>query len=442
MAAALLLRLYRLGEGLWLDEIYAWVRYMGLPLREIPTVYGSENQHFLFTMLARVSLLLFGESVWAFRLPAVLFGVASLGAVYLFGKEAASEREGLFSAALLTVSYHHIWFSQNARGYTGLLFWTMTTSWLLLRAQREPSIRWWLWYAAAAALGVYTQATIVFLLVGHALIAAVGAARTRAWRGPLAGFGLGALLTVALHAPALPEILKGLQGTVSVVAEWRRPSWTITEMFAGLKIGFYGAAAAVAAASVFAAGCWSYLRSRPVVLTLLLAPAALGTACLLAMGHHIWPRFYFFCFGFAALVAVRGALQVGRAGVWVVAAMILVSAASAPLAYGPKQDFAGAYDFVRAQARPGDAMASADLAAWYFERYRHTGWPTVNTPAELEPVRSRTGRTWLIYTLEPVLQAQRPELYAVVRREFEVVRRFRGTLNNGDVVVCVAGSKP
>ena len=78
LAAALLLRLYRLNDGLWYDEIGTWIRYMHLPLAKIPTVYGSENQHYLFSLLARASLLIFGESNWAFRLPAALFGVASI----------------------------------------------------------------------------------------------------------------------------------------------------------------------------------------------------------------------------------------------------------------------------------------------------------------------------------------------------------------------------
>ena len=42
--------------------------------------------------------------------------------MYLFGTEAANRKEGLLGAALLTFSYQHVWFSQNARGYTALLF--------------------------------------------------------------------------------------------------------------------------------------------------------------------------------------------------------------------------------------------------------------------------------------------------------------------------------
>ena len=71
----------------------------------------------------------------------VLFGLASILALYLFGRQVTSASESLLAAALLTFSYHHVWFSQNARGYTGLLFWTLLSSWLLLRALRNGAAR-------------------------------------------------------------------------------------------------------------------------------------------------------------------------------------------------------------------------------------------------------------------------------------------------------------
>ncbi|MBI5085886.1 MAG: glycosyltransferase family 39 protein [Acidobacteria bacterium] len=436
-AAALALRLYRLDDGMWLDEISTWIRFMGLRLTEIPSTYGSENQHFLFSLLARISMNVFGEHVWSFRLPAVLFGVASIWAMYLFGAEAAGRKEGVLSAALLTFSYHHIWFSQNARGYSGLLFWTLLTSWLLLKAFREGRTAVWLWYACAAGLGVYTHATMSFVLLSHTGIAAWLAWQNRMWRGPALGFGMGAGLTVLLHAPALPAIFTGLKNTVSVVEEWKSPLWTLLELLQGVKIGFTGAAVAVAALALFLAGLWSFWRERPVVLTLLAAPPLIGSVILLSMGHHIWPRFYYFAFGFGALIVIRGALLVPRAGMAMAIGIIAVSAASAPFAYGPKQDFGSAYELVRSSRQPGDVVATADLATWVFERYYKAGWVDVRSMADLDRVSAGAPRTWLVYTIDPVFRSQLPELYASVRREFRVVKVFPGTLRSGEVTVCL-----
>ena len=54
-----ILRLYRLGEGLWLDEITTYLKYARLPFMEIVTKFDSENQHFLYSILAHISIQIF-----------------------------------------------------------------------------------------------------------------------------------------------------------------------------------------------------------------------------------------------------------------------------------------------------------------------------------------------------------------------------------------------
>ena len=114
--------------------------------------------------------LVFNETTWSIRVPAVLFGVASIWALFLLAGELGSRREAILSAAFLTFSYHHIWFSQNARGYTVLLFWTILASWLLLRSLRDNLPKLWFLYAVTAALGVYTHVTMLFVITGHFVI--------------------------------------------------------------------------------------------------------------------------------------------------------------------------------------------------------------------------------------------------------------------------------
>ena len=75
------LRLYQLNAGLWLDEILTYVNYASMPYGQIITTFDSENQHFVYSLLAHTAFLWFGESAWAVRLPAVLFGVGSIGRV-------------------------------------------------------------------------------------------------------------------------------------------------------------------------------------------------------------------------------------------------------------------------------------------------------------------------------------------------------------------------
>ena len=124
MALGAGLRLYALDRGLWIDEVTTFVEYARPAFGDIFTTYGSKNQRFLFSLAAHASIAAFGEHAWSLRLPAAFFGIATLWAIWLFGREVTGRTESLLAVTMLTFSYQHIWFSQNARGYSGLLFWT------------------------------------------------------------------------------------------------------------------------------------------------------------------------------------------------------------------------------------------------------------------------------------------------------------------------------
>jgi len=458
LTAAAALRLPALDSGLWLDEILTYVNYARMPYLEIVTTYASENQHFLYTLGAHAAFQMFGENAFALRLPAVIFGVLSIWAVYLLGRTLSGAREALLTAALLTFSYHHIWFSQNARGYTGLLFWTIFSSWLLVLGLRRGHTRAWTGYAIAASLGVYTHITMLFVIAGQFLIYAWELYRRRgeAWpqrySGLLLGFTAAGLITLLLHALVLPQVLSSMHKTVSVVSEWKNPLWTALEIARGLEVNFTGGAVAAAALLVFLTGLASYWRSNRVLVWLLFLPPVLGASLVIAVGHHLWPRFFFFAMGFGALIAVRGARVLGEfaarrlrlspaLGTAVCAAMVLVSALSVPRAYGPKQDYAGAKAFVDANRRPGDAVVTVGLASFTYKELYGLNWDAVETPEELKAIRARANRTWVLYTLRPVLESTDPEIAALLDRDYRLVKRFPGTLREGTVFVSMAESE-
>jgi mannosyltransferase len=466
LSIALLLRLYRLDAGLWLDEILSYVSYFRLPLRQIASTYDSQNQHLLYSLLARASLVIFGDHGWAVRLPAVIFGVASILALYLLACEVADRREALLSAALLTFSYHHVWFSQNARGYTGMLFATLLTGWLLLLGLKQSRLRIWAGYALAAALGVYVHLTMLFVVGGQVLTYLYAVMRD--WRGlgsravrivvPLAGFAVAGLLILLLYAPVLPQLVAGQAavGKVSMVnSVWKNPLWTLLELARGLRIGFASVAVAAIAAVLALVGAWSYARKNPVFLTLLVFPVALGLVAIVGMHYHVWPRFFFFAIGFGAMLLVRGVFVIGelcsrrlslaeasiaRIQTALALALILASATSIPAAYGPKQDYEGALAFVTAQVQAGDRIVVAGLAAMPYRDYYHLDWPEVSSQASVEAARSGARRTWLLYTLPIHFRANYPDLVATIDRDFRVVKQFPGTLNGGEVVVCLSDS--
>ena len=132
---ATVLRVLALNQQLWFDEIVTLLDSARAPIWQIAIHYGGQNQHMLYSVMAHGSIRLLGEQPWTLRLPAVFFGVASIPALYFFGRMLTTNREALFACALMTVNYQHVWFSQNARGYTGMLLWT------LLGQHLFPSLR-------------------------------------------------------------------------------------------------------------------------------------------------------------------------------------------------------------------------------------------------------------------------------------------------------------
>ena len=465
---ALALRLWRLDSGLWLDEVFTLLDFGRVPLAEVVTMFPSQNQHMLYSVLMHLPLTLWGESAWALRLPAILFGVGGVWAVFLLGRKLVGVRQALLAAALMTVSYHHVWFSQNARGYTGLWFFTTLATWLWLEARTRQGWRWWIAYAVTLWLGLWVHTTMVFVVVAHVFVELLDAARTSyrarrsgqslgaalALRKPVTAWLLSGTLALQVYALSLPEFFRSALHETSMDAEWTNPMWAAAESLHSLEIGWSSVAVLPFAGLLAASGWWSlFCKSRAGAIAMVL-PGLLGGTLVIAMRHNLWPRFFFFLMGFALLVAIHGAfvaprLLMGRGrrprndrvssavGAVLAALMITASAATVPHCYAlPKQDFIGARDFVERRVRPGETIVAVGLAARVYGGYFAPHWTAVQEYDPLQQARRTHEKTWLVYTLPREIRAFQPRVWKTIERDFEVVKVFPGTLGEGEVFVC------
>ncbi len=459
LLCATVLRLYRLDTGIWYDEMLASVNYLPLTIGQIVSTYHDANNHVLFSVLARLSLSVFGDGVWVIRLPAAGFGIAGVAAIYFFARRVGPTREALFAAALMTVSYHHIWFSQNARGYTALLFFAILSSTWFLDAMRQGSPRKWGLYCLAVVLGAYVHPTMGLMALAHFAIWGTTLFRQDAerkpyrWNGLFCGFIPVGLLTFQVYALVLPSMVggallnTGMQGKDS---EWTNPLWALAEIFSSLQIGFASASVVIAAGVVFALGVISFARTRPAVVALFLIPVGVGLIAMTTIGYTLFPRFFFFTFGFAIVIVIRGAIVTGQfaarlvrlpapAAQWLPALMcagiVAVSVLSLRYVYLPKQDYAGAITLIEREIQAGDTVLVVGIAGFPFNEYYHMGWDTIETTDDLDRLASQSGRTWLVYTMPVHAQSIYPEILARIERDYSVVGRFRGSLGGGDVVV-------
>jgi hypothetical protein len=466
---ALVLRLWNLNSDLWFDEVITLVEFVRPSFGEIITKYDSQNQHMLFSVLAHMSIGIFGESAWALRLPSVIMGIGSIWILFFFGRCVLGQREALFASVLMTVSYHHIWFSQNARGYVGLLFFAGLATWLWLEMQRESTWARSACYIAAAALGIWIHLTMVFVVAAHALVFA-GQLIFDQFKGhqkkpsrllshfqwhALIALVLAGSVTLQLYALSLPEFLETSLHQGSTPSEWTNPLWAIAEGLRGLRVGLAGIVVVLATLALAGVGWVSLYRRNRVAALLMILPALLGGVTMLGMGHNLWPRFFFFSMGFALLILVNGAMAIprvlfglmrslrphptitSRMGIVLTCAMIAASGVTVPRCFAhPKQNFSGAKTYVEQNRGADDPVIAVGLAGIAYEKFFAPQWPVVRTQAELDSISRSHPTTWLIYTLPIHLQAYHPEIWELINEEFKIVKVFPGTLGGGEVYVC------
>jgi hypothetical protein len=462
-ALALALRVIDLNRGLWLDEIIFLTVTVRHPLAEIITVFPGDTQHPLYSVLARLSILAFGEHAWSLRLPAVVFGVASIPALYFLAVSIASRTQALICAAFLAVSYHHVWFSQNARGYSALAFFTILATLFLLQGLRTGRGGPYALYAIASALGVYTHLAMMFLIASHVLICASEAwmdwrngRSLGRWKLPLKAFLAAGGLALLLYAPIVLQVQKFFSKGPSPMKAVSTPSWALWETIRGLAIGLGANGVIVVAGLVVACGAWSYFKQDRVVFALLALPGVLTVGAVAVRGT-MYPRFFFSLIGFAVIILVRGLMVIPQ---WVlerwsgnnarlapalsaglVAILLAVSAFSLARNYKyPKQDFESAIRFVDAQRAAGEPVVTAGASTDPILGYYAKPWEGVDSVEQLQAICDRGRPVWAVYTFPRYLQDWSPPIARMILSDFAVVKVFPGTVGDGDIFV--AKSKP
>lgn len=87
---------------------------------------------------------LFGDSELSIRIPPLIFGISSILLTYTLALRFTGKKGGLLTSLLLCVSPVHIWYSQEARLYSGTLFFLLLAifSYYKLKDFRSN----WIWY--------------------------------------------------------------------------------------------------------------------------------------------------------------------------------------------------------------------------------------------------------------------------------------------------------
>lgn len=461
LAVAAGLRVFGLDRQLWHDEISALVGSIRRPLVEIATQWPGIASHPLFELLAHLSSSLLGETPFGLRLPAAIFGVAGIWAIYRLGMAAADRATGLLAAAFLTFSYHHVFYSQNARGYTVLLFFYLAAVLGALHVRRRPfGTREGAGYAAAGAATAYAHPFGLFLVPGHLLTAAtqglVALRRRRSLPRRTRSLVRWALASGAvagvLYLPFLPSMLAKVQASAASPGEGPRLGLgLLVETLEGLEAAFGGLVPLALAVFVGTVGLWTWARRHPFALGLLLAPLIVEAAVFGALGVGLHPRYFLPALPVGYLLASTGLLRIlrpavdrlpeGRPGLrravsaGLLTAVVLASAVPLGRYYRyPKQDYLGALEQTRELAsEQGGVPVGIHLAEHALNGFYDAGFAAAETYEDLRRLEARGDTLWLVTTLERLLRVHDPDLHRHIHDRYERVSYLPGTVGDGAV---------
>jgi len=225
---ALSLRTYGLSKyNLWFDEIVTG-RYAHDELNVRAARRGVSPAELFFAKLKNdwqppgyYSLVwlyscFFHNSI-ALRWMSVGMGVSALGIFYLISRQILCRWESLGAFVIMAASPFQIWYSQEARPYTTISFFSLLTVYCLMGALRTNK---WLWWAAFLCAGIASVSMSYYSIVLFAMAGAVVLSKNKGlllFRGGicLAFIGAGFIVLMPFLSNQIASICRG--------AHWLNP---------------------------------------------------------------------------------------------------------------------------------------------------------------------------------------------------------------------------
>jgi mannosyltransferase len=152
-----ILRFYNLGyNSLWLDEAST----LTIAVKSIPDIWqattGGEFNPPLFYWTEHV-MLIFGNSEVVLRVVPALLGVLTIPLIYLVGKEFMDRNTGIIAAAAFAFSPFLIFYSQEARAYSMMLFFVTASMVFYFRALKSNGLSDWALFGILSALAFWSH---------------------------------------------------------------------------------------------------------------------------------------------------------------------------------------------------------------------------------------------------------------------------------------------
>jgi 4-amino-4-deoxy-L-arabinose transferase-like glycosyltransferase len=165
------LRFYNLGfNSLWLDEASTYTFSVGsIPQIWEATTAGEFNPP-LFYWVEHI-MLVFGNNEITLRFIPALLGFLTIPLVYLAGREFFDRNVGIIAAAAFAFSPFLIFYSQEARAYSVMLFFVTFAMVFYFKALKTNDIKNWALFGVLSALAFWSHFYAMVIIAALVLYA-------------------------------------------------------------------------------------------------------------------------------------------------------------------------------------------------------------------------------------------------------------------------------
>jgi hypothetical protein len=277
------------------DEFHAMALTRG-GYAEILTSFDYNGSGIALPLFQRFFYDLFGPADWAYRLPAILGGIAGLVAMYPVSKRLVGRNAAALATLALAFNSLHIFYSHFSRSYSLACLGCLLLVALLRRAvdERPPPLRVYTLIAVTAALIPYVHLSALGIVVAAglgamALLVRRGRSRPRLLR-LMASFATAAVLCLALYLPAWEPFWAFYSMMVGAENPFSFGVIDVGRLMFGSPVAAWVALLAVPLASVWLVGsgsdsAWLLVPAALLPILLLLIQSPFGSQ--IAYAHYL-----------------------------------------------------------------------------------------------------------------------------------------------------------
>ena len=167
LVLAFFLRFYHLGDRpLYQDEA---VYTVPTAVKSVAYILSTNFGSILYSIILHF-LLPLGKTEFMARLPAAIFGFISVWMIYSIGRGLFGKKVAMLVAFLSATSTQFIYFSKQARGYSGLLLFSLLSLHFFLSALKKNKRLDWIFYVITMVIAAYMHFFALVILPVHVFV--------------------------------------------------------------------------------------------------------------------------------------------------------------------------------------------------------------------------------------------------------------------------------